>query len=104
MHPEVRLGLGGFAAGYKGLRVAGRERIETQQVVGGHHAEALGSDKAGIQTPHMETEMTSTTNVIGPYSVWPRKPQRRWKKPALVASAVLSAAVFAHCILPMMIA
>lgn len=48
--------------------------------------------------------MTHAPDVIGPYSAWPRQPQRRWKKPALAVSAILTAAVFAHCILPMMLA
>lgn len=47
------------------------------------------------------TAQARLPEVIGPYSEWPRKPVRKWKGTALVASVIVAAGVFAHCVVPM---
>lgn len=40
------------------------------------------------------------TDIIGPYSAWPRKPRRRLRRPIALAGTVGAAAVFVHCVVP----
>ena len=40
-------------------------------------------------------------NIIGPYSVWPRRPKSNYKRPAILASTAVFAGVFVHCVVPM---
>ncbi len=43
------------------------------------------------------------STVIGPYSLWPRKAQKSWRKPAILAATAASAAIFVHCAVPVML-
>ena len=42
--------------------------------------------------------------IIGPYSHWPRPKRKPRRKVVLYSGGVLSAAIFAHCVLPMIVA
>lgn len=46
----------------------------------------------------------SPETIIGPYSLWPRPKRTPRRTVAVYSGGVLSAAVFAHCVLPMIIA
>ncbi len=48
-----------------------------------------------------QTARPSATDIIGPYSHWPRKPKARWARPAAFGGTVAVAAVFTHCVVPM---
>ncbi|MEO1239949.1 MAG: hypothetical protein AAFW64_09955 [Pseudomonadota bacterium] len=41
--------------------------------------------------------------IIGPFSQWPRPKRTPRRKVVIYSGGVLSAAVFAHCVLPMII-
>ena len=40
-------------------------------------------------------------DIQGPYSVWPRTPARRFKRPVIATTGVAALAVFLHCGVPM---
>ena len=42
--------------------------------------------------------------VFGPYSLWPRPKRNPRRKVVIYSGGVLSAAIFAHCVLPMIVA
>ena len=53
-------------------------------------------------TFNSNTSRTGATDVIGPFSAWPRR--RRFPRKAQIATAatVVAAGVFVHCVVPML--
>ena len=43
----------------------------------------------------------SISNIVGPYSPWPRQKPRNLKRPAIAGSFALLVGVFLHCGLPL---
>jgi len=49
------------------------------------------------------TPLPQTADIIGPFSPWPRRPARRRTRTRLALGAgVAAAAVFAHCVAPLL--
>ena len=50
---------------------------------------------------NVDAEM-AMRDIIGPYSIWPKKRRSNRRHYAIASLSVAGAAVFVHCILPMM--
>lgn len=48
----------------------------------------------------MTANRPNPADVIGPYSPWPRQPQKKWKTPVALSVTVATAGIFAHCVAP----
>ena len=49
-----------------------------------------------------ENHTLPEVDIIGPYSMWPRKKRRTFRRNATLATTAVGAAAFVHCLVPMM--
>lgn len=52
----------------------------------------------------MQDTTPAKSAIIGPFSRWPRAKRTKRRKVIIYSGGIVSAAVFVHCVLPMLIA